>query len=57
MLPLSALLAGGPRRGAPPRHGRPTAAPPPHLIHYPADKKPVVVWNSPRRCNLYCMHC
>jgi MoaA/NifB/PqqE/SkfB family radical SAM enzyme len=21
------------------------------------DKKPVVVWNGTRRCNLHCMHC
>src|SRR3970040_931048 len=30
---------------------------PPHLIHYSAEKKPVIVWNSTRSCNLFCMHC
>ena len=57
MLPLSALLDGSVRPEDALRHGRSTAALPPHLIHYSADKKPVVVWNSTRRCNLYCMHC
>jgi radical SAM protein with 4Fe4S-binding SPASM domain len=27
------------------------------LIHFSADKKPVVVWNTTRRCNLHCIHC
>ena len=57
MLPLSALLDGSVRPEDALRHGRSTAALPSHLIHYSADKKPVVVWNSTRRCNLYCMHC
>jgi len=57
MLPLSALLDGSVRPEDALRHGRSTARLPSHLIHYSADKKPVVVWNSTRRCNLYCMHC
>ena len=56
MLPVSRLLDGSVRPDAL-RHGRSTAALPPHLIHFAADKKPVVVWNATRRCNLYCMHC
>jgi len=28
-----------------------------HLLQFSADKKPVVVWNMTRRCNLKCVHC
>ncbi|HQI25090.1 MAG TPA: radical SAM protein, partial [Smithella sp.] len=28
-----------------------------HLLQFSADKKPVVVWNMTRRCNLKCIHC
>ena len=57
MIPVSALLDGSVRPEDALRHGRSTAKLPPHLIHYSADKKPVVVWNTTRRCNLHCMHC
>lgn len=57
MIPVSALLDESVRPEDALRHGRSTAKLPPHLIHYSADKKPVVVWNSTRRCNLHCMHC
>ena len=30
---------------------------PSHLLQFSADKKPVVVWNVTRRCNLRCVHC
>ena len=30
---------------------------PSHLLQFSADKKPVVVWNCTRRCNLRCVHC
>ncbi len=30
---------------------------PSHLLQFSADKHPVVVWNSTRRCNLKCVHC
>ena len=30
---------------------------PSHLLQFSKDKKPVVVWNITRRCNLKCMHC
>ena len=30
---------------------------PSHLLQFSADKKPVVVWNLTRRCNLFCAHC
>ena len=28
-----------------------------HLLQFSDDKKPVVVWNCTRRCNLKCVHC
>jgi 12,18-didecarboxysiroheme deacetylase len=30
---------------------------PSHLLQFSRDKKPVVVWNLTRRCNLRCVHC
>ncbi|MFN8218296.1 MAG: radical SAM protein [Solirubrobacterales bacterium] len=39
------------------RYGRRAGAGPAHLLHYSRDKKPVVVWNVTRRCNLHCGHC
>jgi len=30
---------------------------PSHLLQFSRDKKPVVVWNVTRRCNLRCVHC
>jgi 12,18-didecarboxysiroheme deacetylase len=30
---------------------------PSHLLQFSADKRPVVVWNVTRRCNLKCVHC
>lgn len=30
---------------------------PSHLLQFSKDKKPVVVWNMGRRCNLNCVHC
>jgi len=31
--------------------------PPPRLLQFSQDKRPVVVWNVTRRCNLHCIHC
>ncbi len=39
------------------RYGRHSASLPSHLLQYSEDKKPVVVWNITRRCNLKCIHC
>ena len=57
MLSLSRLLSGAIATGDPLRYGRRSADLPSHLLHFSADKKPVVVWNVTRRCNLHCMHC
>ncbi len=39
------------------RYGRQSTQLPSHLLQFSRDKKPVVVWNVGRRCNLRCMHC
>ena len=39
------------------RYGRKSNKLSPHLLQFSSDKKPVVVWNITRRCNLHCMHC
>ena len=57
MLSLSRLLTGTVTAGDALRYDRHSAALPPHLLHFSEDKKPVVVWNVSRRCNLHCVHC
>jgi radical SAM protein with 4Fe4S-binding SPASM domain len=57
MLGVSKLLNGTVSTGDLLRYGRRTDVVPAHLLHYSADKKPVVIWNVTRRCNLSCMHC
>jgi len=39
------------------RYGRQSGCMPSHLLQFSLDKKPVVVWNVTRRCNLKCVHC
>jgi Fe-coproporphyrin III synthase len=39
------------------RYGRHSSSLPSHMLQYSEDKKPVVVWNITRRCNLKCIHC
>ncbi len=39
------------------RYARHSAKLPSHLLQFSVDKKPVVVWNMTRRCNLRCVHC
>jgi len=39
------------------RYQRKSASLPSHLLQFSRDKKPVVVWNCTRRCNLSCVHC
>ncbi len=57
MLAVSRLLNGTVTPSDALRYGRRTDSGPAHLLHYSKDKKPVVVWNASRRCNLSCMHC
>ncbi|MBW1989670.1 MAG: 12,18-didecarboxysiroheme deacetylase [Deltaproteobacteria bacterium] len=39
------------------RYGRKSGRLPSHLLQFSEDKKPVVVWNMTRQCNLKCVHC
>ena len=39
------------------RYGRDSKELPSHLLQFSKDKKPVVVWNITRACNLKCIHC
>ncbi|MCF8054553.1 MAG: 12,18-didecarboxysiroheme deacetylase [Deltaproteobacteria bacterium] len=39
------------------RYNRQSSCLPSHLLQFSADKKPVVVWNATRACNLKCIHC
>jgi 12,18-didecarboxysiroheme deacetylase len=39
------------------RYNRDSGAMPSHLLQFSRDKRPVVVWNVGRRCNLRCIHC
>ncbi len=57
MLSASRLLNGTVTPDDALRYGRQSDRGPAHLLHYSVDKKPVIVWNVTRRCNLSCMHC
>jgi radical SAM protein with 4Fe4S-binding SPASM domain len=57
VLSLSRLLCGTVTPGDALRYGRRSGELPPHLLHFSEDKRPVVVWNITRRCNLHCVHC
>lgn len=57
MLGVTRLLCGTATPGDVLRFGRQAGALPAHLLHYSRDKRPVVVWNLTRRCNLHCAHC
>jgi Fe-coproporphyrin III synthase len=39
------------------RYGRMSKQLPSDLLQFSVDKKPIVVWNVSRRCNLRCVHC
>ena len=56
MLSVSRLLNGTISDGDVLRYGRRGDAPA-HMLHFAADKRPVVVWNVTGQCNLHCMHC
>ncbi|MCK9496000.1 MAG: radical SAM protein [Dehalococcoidia bacterium] len=57
MLGVTSLLTGAITEADPLRFGRQSATLPSQLLHYSQDKRPVVVWNTTRRCNLHCAHC
>jgi 12,18-didecarboxysiroheme deacetylase len=54
---VSKLLCGTVTPSDALRYGRRSADSPSHLLQFTADKKPIVVWNSTKACNLACVHC
>ncbi len=57
MIGISKLYCGTVEPSDALRYGRRTKELPAHLLQFSEDKKPVVVWNVTRRCNLSCVHC
>jgi 12,18-didecarboxysiroheme deacetylase len=57
MIGISKLYCGAVEASDPLRYGRRSQDLPSHLLQFSHDKKPVVVWNVTRRCNLKCVHC
>ena len=57
MIGISKLYCGTVEASDPLRYGRHSSKLPSHLLQFSKDKKPVVVWNVGRRCNLRCVHC
>jgi 12,18-didecarboxysiroheme deacetylase len=54
---ISKLYCGTVEASDPLRYGRKAKQLPSHLLQFSQDKKPIVVWNTTRRCNLSCVHC
>lgn len=57
MIGITKLLCGTVTPGDPLRYGRDSGRMPANLLQFSQDKRPVVVWNATRRCNLACIHC
>jgi 12,18-didecarboxysiroheme deacetylase len=57
MIGVTKLLCGTVTPSDALRYGRRSDRSPSHLLQFSHDKKPVVVWNSTRACNLHCIHC
>ncbi|MDL2307078.1 12,18-didecarboxysiroheme deacetylase [Desulfovibrio sp. OttesenSCG-928-C06] len=57
MIGISKLYCGQVEPSDALRYNRHSGSLPSHLLQFSADKKPVVVWNMTRRCNLKCVHC
>lgn len=57
MIGISKLYCGTVEPSDVLRYGRKSNALPSSMLQFSSDKKPVVVWNSTRRCNLFCKHC
>jgi len=57
MIGISKLYCGTVEPSDPLRYGRVAKNLPSHLLQFSHDKKPIVVWNTTRRCNLACVHC
>ena len=57
MIGISKLYCGAVEPSDVLRYNRHSGQWPAHLLQFSSDKKPVVVWNMTRRCNLKCVHC
>jgi len=57
MIGISKLYCGTVEPSDALRYGRDSSKLPSHLLQFSKDKRPVVVWNVTRRCNLKCIHC
>jgi 12,18-didecarboxysiroheme deacetylase len=57
MIGISKLYCGTVEPSDALRYGRRSSDLPSHLLQFSKDKKPVVVWNVTRACNLHCVHC
>ncbi len=57
MIGISKLYCGQAEEADVLRYGRQSGQLPSHLLQFSKDKKPVVVWNMTKRCNLRCVHC
>lgn len=57
MIGVSKLYCGTVEPSDALRYGRHSGTLPSHLLQFSKDKKPVVVWNCTKACNLRCIHC
>ena len=57
MIGISKLYCGTVEPSDALRYGRDSSQLPSHLLQFSKDKRPVIVWNVTRRCNLKCVHC
>lgn len=57
MIGISKLYCGTVEPSDALRYGRHSSRLPSHLLQFSEDKRPVVVWNITRACNLRCVHC
>lgn len=57
MIGISKLYCGTVEPSDALRYGRASSRLPSHLLQFSRDKRPVVVWNITRQCNLKCIHC
>ncbi len=57
MIGISKLYCGTTEPSDTLRYGSHSGDLPSHLLKFSSDKRPVVVWNVTRRCNLKCVHC
>ncbi len=57
MIGISKLYCGTVEPSDALRYGRHSSTLPSHLLQFSEDKRPVVVWNVTRKCNLKCVHC